>query len=1010
MSDALFIEALAPGGASDTTVPPAELPRQGRLVIGSSADRASFLVTGQGVADVHCTIGRLKAGGWALKDLGSDFGTMVNGKKVDAAKLKDGDEVIIGSRKLRIFSTATKAAGATPGRSPASSAAPAAASAAKPTPPDPKPRPKKPETPKGAKAPAKRPRTRELGGYRLEKPLGRGAMGDVYLAVQTSLDRRVALKVLKTDLAKDATFVRRFRDEARSAARLNHPNIVTVFDVGEEEGQHFLSMEYMDGSSLEEQLKKSGPIPWKEALEILRDAAAGLVYAETSGIVHRDIKPENLMRNKDGVTKIADLGLAVQVEQEGVDSEAGKVFGTPHFLAPEVVRGASATAASDLYSLGATAYRVLSGHTPFEGKGAREILRSALQDDAPPLVERVPGLPAAMAATVHRLLAKDPADRHPSAAILLAEIERLRQSGGQVGGAEVPGSKSGGLPKPLLIGGGALLAIGAAAMLALGGGDKESPEEPDGFPSRPGSTGVEASGDPGSTGINTDLAGGGELGRASNSPDGFAQNGSIDQPGSQGSGGAEQSFEFQAKAAYAALGDENLAPTDRAARLRTLAQSFAGTDVATQAMTEAGEIESASAAATASEASATEARTNAIAAVRAAAGLDATPFLPGEAIKAVQAVVLDPSLEADLGFQKARNELIDEVMQRGITAGEAALAAADKATSDGSFSGTKEALEAFVAISAMPTVEEAAILGRESVPQSVGQFRVLGETASARLSLLAGSEAEFEANRLRKERAQVGEMLASKLEAQLASFDMTAAAATLEAAVTMTTEEPLRSLLQDRAGDMRAANAALQGLVAGWDSPGWRRRSVMDPRPGSSGSVEIVGVKSDTLSISDGGETTDVSFSSWAGHTAELENLFLGRLKRDWTAEESRGIAALLALSATLETLHHLEPALGATAMRVSPADAEVLTQPFVKAHEWAANTQEELGSELTAALDDRTLTGVVAEQRTAALMLTEALIARDEGQWADSTERLERLLEERRDSWLVMMLSGGNQ
>ncbi|MEM8711412.1 MAG: FHA domain-containing serine/threonine-protein kinase, partial [Planctomycetota bacterium] len=323
MSDALFLEALAPDGSSDPGQPPAELPRQGRLVIGSSKDRASFHLTGQGVADVHCTIGRLKSGGWALKDLGSDFGTMVNGERVDATKLAEGDEILIGSRKLRVYSAATRAypsgspssggSGKEPASKPKSSAAKSSA----------------PKGQKRAAAPASkqkapkqkpqsaRPKTRELGGYQLERPLGRGAMGDVYLAVQKSLDRKVALKVLKAELANDVTFVQRFKDEARAAARLNHPNIVTIFDVGEEGGQHFLSMEYMDGSSLEQQLKSEGPLPWREALEVIRDAAAGLVYAESSGIVHRDIKPENLMRNRDGVTKIADLGLAAQVEQEG---------------------------------------------------------------------------------------------------------------------------------------------------------------------------------------------------------------------------------------------------------------------------------------------------------------------------------------------------------------------------------------------------------------------------------------------------------------------------------------------------------------------------------------------------------------------------------------------------------------------------------------------------------------------------------------------------------------------
>ena len=936
---------------------------------------------------MHCTIGRLKSGGWALKDLGSDFGTMLNGKKVDAAKLKDGDEIVVGSRKLRVFSTASKAAGSSESDD---SPPKASAKAANPT-----------KAPKAKKAPAKAPRTRLLGGYRLEKPLGRGAMGDVYLALQTSLDRRVALKVLKAELAKDATFVRRFRDEARSAARLNHPNIVTVFDVGEEGGQHFLSMEYMDGSSLEQQLKQSGPIPWRETLEILHDAAAGLVYAETSGIVHRDIKPENLMRNKDGVTKIADLGLAVQVEQESVDSESGKVFGTPHFLAPEVVRGGAATSSSDLYSLGATAYRVLCGHTPFEGKGAREILRSALQDEAPPLAERVPGLPAPIAATIHRLLSKDPDDRHPSAAILLAEIDRLRQSGGQVGGADLPTAKSAGLPKSLLLGGGALAAAGVAAVLLFGGKDDPVPEPK---PTDTSSSVAQGGGEldePGEGG-STELEG--DDTQVANAVD------ANEQSSTSANDGAEQNFEFSAKAAYAALGDEKLIPMERANRLRALAQSYAGTDVATQAIAEADGIEAATASAAQSEASANAARTTAIAALRTAAGLEAEPFVVSQSLMAVQAVSQDPAFTADLGVKRARNELIDEIMQLGLAQGRAAVAAADEATEAGSYADTKSALEAFVAVAALPAVEDAPILTDEAVPSSLAEFRTLGETVKGRLELLAGSQAEFDARLLRKERAKVSAILGDGLEGQLAAFRLDVAAETLENASSITTEEPLRTLLAQRAEDLRAAKAAFSGLVAGWDDPGWRRRSVKDPRTGSSGTVEIVGVKPDHLTVSDRGETIDLPLSAWAGHTAELENLFLGRLARDWTPEESRGIAALLALSATLETLGSLEAALGVTGMRVDPADPAAIIVPFGKASEWATQAQAELDDSGADALGGRTLPELVSEQRSAAKMLAEALIARDEGHWDQSAERLERLLTERRDAWLVMMLSRGAQ
>ncbi|RKY15710.1 MAG: hypothetical protein DRQ55_19210, partial [Planctomycetota bacterium] len=224
----LFLEIV---GTDGDTLPPAELPRQGRLVIGSSAERASLVVTGQGVADVHCAIGRIKGGGWALRDLGSEFGTIVNGERVETARLAAGDEILLGSRKLRVFD-------------------PAADADAKPAPSEPAPSKSTPAKPaRKEPVPARATKSKNgtdgqlpsISGYVADRLLGHGGMGDVFLATQESLQRRVALKILKSRLANDHTFVERFRQEARAAARLNHPNIVTVYDVGEDNGKHFLS-------------------------------------------------------------------------------------------------------------------------------------------------------------------------------------------------------------------------------------------------------------------------------------------------------------------------------------------------------------------------------------------------------------------------------------------------------------------------------------------------------------------------------------------------------------------------------------------------------------------------------------------------------------------------------------------------------------------------------------------------------------------------------------------------
>ncbi|MEE2940470.1 MAG: FHA domain-containing serine/threonine-protein kinase, partial [Planctomycetota bacterium] len=443
---ALFLTLLDGSGEPDAALPPAELPRKGKLIVGSSTERADFVVKGQGIADVHCAIGRLKSGGWALKDLGSDFGTLLNGERIETARLEPGDELLIGSRKLRIVADAGDDRSA---EDPADA---------------------QPKTPPRA-APAQRPASPAsaavvIAGYRIEAELGRGAMGRVLRATQTSLDRKVAVKVLAPKLANDATFVDRFREEARAAAQLNHPNVVTVYDVGEEGGQHFLSMEYMDGGSVEAHLSTKGRFHWREALGILRDAAAGLVYAESRGIVHRDIKPDNLMRNADGATKIADLGLAVQVEQAHVDGERGKVFGTPHFLAPELARGSTPDARSDLYSLGATAYRMISGRTPHEGTDPRSILRSVLNDEPPRLGELVQGLPGEVDELVHGMLAKDPTARTASAGLVMRQIDGILS-----GEPAVQGSGS----KGRLVTAAGLIIVLVGAYAVLG---REEPEDP----------------------------------------------------------------------------------------------------------------------------------------------------------------------------------------------------------------------------------------------------------------------------------------------------------------------------------------------------------------------------------------------------------------------------------------------------------------------------------------------------------------------------------------------------
>lgn len=251
-----------------------------------------------------------------------------------------------------------------------------------------------------------------IGGYRIEAILGRGGMGTVYKAVQVSLDRIVALKILAPHLVADRNFVEQFFREARAAANLNHHNVVHVYDVGNEGETYFYSMELMEGGTVEAKIRRDGKIPLKEAAAMIRDAARGLEYAESKKIVHRDIKPENLMMGSHGIVKIADLGLAAG--HQTIDS-TGRVFGTPHFISPEQARREAVDSRSDIYSLGASFYRMLTGKTVFSGKTVKEILLKQLQETPAPPRELNPEIPEEIEAMILQCLQKEPAKRFQSA-------------------------------------------------------------------------------------------------------------------------------------------------------------------------------------------------------------------------------------------------------------------------------------------------------------------------------------------------------------------------------------------------------------------------------------------------------------------------------------------------------------------------------------------------------------------------------------------------------------------
>jgi serine/threonine protein kinase len=254
------------------------------------------------------------------------------------------------------------------------------------------------------------------GRYRVEGRLGFGGMSQVHLAFDKRLERRVAVKLLAEHLAEDPTFVSRFQREAQAAARLIHPNIVQVFDSGQDErsGQYFIVMEYIEGQSCAEILRDDGWIEVDEAVAIIEQACEGLHYAHRHGVVHRDVKPGNLLRSRDGEVKLADFGIAKATEQSSI-TQVGSVLGTAAYLAPEQARGEEAGPRADLYALGVVTYQLISGRLPYEAASLTELALKQQQEEPAMLDTLVAAVTPELAEAVAIALTLDPRDRYSSA-------------------------------------------------------------------------------------------------------------------------------------------------------------------------------------------------------------------------------------------------------------------------------------------------------------------------------------------------------------------------------------------------------------------------------------------------------------------------------------------------------------------------------------------------------------------------------------------------------------------
>ena len=261
------------------------------------------------------------------------------------------------------------------------------------------------------------------GRYRIVRKLGTGGMANVYLAEDEVLGRRVAIKILNDRHAGDDQFVERFRREAKNAASLSHPNIVSIYDRGEAEGTYYIAMEYLDGRSLKELIVARGPAPVNVAIDYARQILAAIRFAHRHGIVHRDIKPHNVLVDTDGRLKVTDFGIARAGTSQM--TEAGSIIGTAQYLSPEQAKGAPVDQTSDLYSVGVVLYELLTGVVPFSGDTPVEIAMKHLSSTPEAPSAKRSEIPRDLDMIVMRALAKDPADRYQSAEEMDADLARV---------------------------------------------------------------------------------------------------------------------------------------------------------------------------------------------------------------------------------------------------------------------------------------------------------------------------------------------------------------------------------------------------------------------------------------------------------------------------------------------------------------------------------------------------------------------------------------------------------
>ena len=276
-----------------------------------------------------------------------------------------------------------------------------------------------------------------IGHYKVSKRIGTGGMGEVYLASDISAGRKAALKLLPTQFTGDAERMKRFQQEARAVAGLNHPNILTIYEVGADSSLRYIASELIEGETLRQRFGRES-VQLSEAVEIAIQVASALAAAHEAGVIHRDVKPENIMLRPDGYVKVLDFGIAKLAEQEVpvnmprdealllVETNLGSILGTVRYMSPEQACGAQVDATTDIWSLGVVLYEMATGHAPFSGDTPREVMSSILEKEPPPLTHYIAHAPAELQQIISKTLRKNREERYPSAHALLQALKDLR--------------------------------------------------------------------------------------------------------------------------------------------------------------------------------------------------------------------------------------------------------------------------------------------------------------------------------------------------------------------------------------------------------------------------------------------------------------------------------------------------------------------------------------------------------------------------------------------------------